>query len=148
MSKMTMDQAIAALEEVVAEFGEDYKYKHPEGSMDTCYYSDEAGNPGCIVGQVLAKHFPEELETIHRYEWEGAEVITTEDGSYAYVVPKTDGEALDSTEWAGRVFTKEAVYVLFGAQQVQDGGSRWGEALDEAKTRAINLKVLTTGSAE
>ena len=148
MSKMTMDQAIAALEEVVAEFGEDYTYEYPEGALDTCYYSDEAGNPGCIVGQVLAKHFPEIFEAVHKSEWEDAEVVTSEDGGYSYVVPSGNGEALGGTWWSGKVFTEGAIYVLFGAQQVQDEEASWGVALDVAKERAIEFKLLTTGSTE
>lgn len=104
-------EVLAVLDEIVAEFGDDYRYKD---HYEFCAYRSEAGQPQCIVGQVLARIAPELLPRVYNTQrWSSQDDIDH--------------------------FTPEANIVLQAAQNVQDGyGSKpgtWGEALDEAKSQ-------------
>lgn len=127
---VTKEKVIELLREVVAEFGEDYLYKIPDGCDGhdgRCLYvhTDDVGNrcPGCIVGQVLHRlGVPFDFFTNR----EGVEVWG--------ILPELEGQ--------GWKFTIDASKALEAAQAVQDkatdsfatpGDYTWGAALRAAE---------------
>jgi hypothetical protein len=105
MKHITTEDALRALEEAVAEKGEDYIY--PEAGK-TCYYALD-GAPSCLVGNAL-----------HRL---GYSILQLEEFrshpicSLPADVPMED-RALDA---------------FIRAQEAQDAGAPWGEALHVAR---------------
>lgn len=111
---------LTTLREVVEQFGPATTYAQryeeiTDGSYDTgmtCKYQID-GNPVCIVGVALDR-----LGIPYDPSWED-ESITSVAGEY-----------LDGT------FTDGAIGVLAVAQDRQDGGDSWGDALLAAERRA------------
>lgn len=116
--KITEEQFTAAMEAAVAERGEDYVYppQEEEGFADdyhtiggTCLYSDESGKPLCIIGVALSKIDPALVPT--HGSTEGASSLLS--------------KMVDS--FAVRVAAQNA-------QDAQDDGKPWGEALKQYKS--------------
>lgn len=120
MIEITLEAARAALKSVVAEFGEDYVYTEqaeypshvdPDGDAGgSCFYvhDSEGGSvPGCLVAQVLYKHFEWSIDDLKGIEGEGA-----------IDIPNLGGDVRR---------------YLAHAQSNQDTGSSWGQALRRAE---------------
>lgn len=115
---ITSSRVIEKLEEVVAEYGEDYVYQRPDGKDltggDGCMYV-HGDKPGCIAAQVFVK-LGTPLESLKRYE-----------GKQAMAVAKAVGG-----------FTPRAAFTLRAAQDAQDSGKTWGAAVKQAKSMLDN----------
>jgi len=112
--KLTREAVTAAIEKVVAEKGADYVYDREHGG---CTYSEQTPEgvvPSCIVGHVIAKMDPELFQRVAEYEsetggfwWTGVDI-------------RIPGIEQDSA----------VKYALREAQDAQDDGDTWGEALE------------------
>lgn len=122
MAEITLEAARAALKSVVSEFGEDYVYTEqnsypshidPDGPAGgSCFYvhdSETGSVPGCLVAQVLSKHFDWSIDQLKSIE-----------GTSAREIP---GLPADVGSY------------LWTAQCTQDGGLTWGEAAKAAERR-------------
>lgn len=120
MIEITLESARQALRSVVAEFGEDYVYveqneypSHVDPTGDaggSCFYvhdSDEGSVPGCLVAQVLHKHFDWSIDQLKDIE-----------GRSALDIPGLPSDVAD---------------YLYRAQYEQDSGTSWGSALAYAE---------------
>ena len=114
---ITFEQALAGLEKAVRLKGRSYKYEPPvvddaDGLTMCMYFETDSGQPSCIVGHVLADHGVtlESLGPANADETVGSLVAS-------------DVLALDARTEA----------LLVRAQQEQDNGTSWGEALRQAK---------------
>ncbi|MFD3952198.1 hypothetical protein ACFWRC_19505 [Streptomyces albidoflavus] len=115
--KVTPEQVLDVMREVVAEAGEEFVYKSPTG-LGICLYVHRtfgggADVPGCLVGQVLHR-LGVPLDELSRYE---AQLALT-------MAPKLvdAGENEDLLTSA-----------LNNAQMTQDAGHPWGAALRAAE---------------
>jgi hypothetical protein len=110
MEALTLDRAKALAAEVVAEFGENYKYPedHRQWHAGTrmCVYVHE-DKPSCFVGQILHRHGVS-LAALSLHEFKGAYRVTAD------LVPGTDVGAL---RYLNRL------------QDHQDEDNTWGSAL-------------------
>lgn len=110
MDVLTLDRAKELAQEVVTEFGADYKYpiehKRDDGLKLSCVYVHD-GKPSCLVGQILYRHGVS-LESLAQYEFSGAGVMT-------YQVTEAENDA---------------VAFLDVMQYYQDSGQTWGNALE------------------
>lgn len=112
MEALTFQRAVELAHEIVAGFGEDYKYpvahRVPEtgSTIPTCVYVHE-GEPSCLVGQILHRHGVS-LDMLSQHEFEGAWTV-------AFQLASADDKA--------RGF-------LLAAQTAQDRGQTWGEAVE------------------
>lgn len=106
---ISQDDALRALREVVAEFGEGYVYPTYLG----CRYSDVHGNPLCLVAHGLAKL--------------GVDNSLLQEGRSAELEIRTLIEK--------GIITADPIveYIYFAAQLEQDGGRTWGAALVAAE---------------
>jgi hypothetical protein len=111
---ITRSKAIAALEEAVAEKGEDYVYRtdNPGGQ---CYYSVD-GEPSCIVGHVFAKLDQELFRDVA--DWEAR-------------YHQSMSVRTVRTRWPSRM-DYDALEALSMAQVYQDAGRTWGQAVKAA----------------
>lgn len=125
----TKEDAFAQLREVAAG-REDYIYELPEDELiGECAYSTPAGEPSCIVGQVLHKYVPDMYQHVHKTEWdldEAQEVY----GFNARSVRDLQGRFLEH-------YDKEAVNVLDKVQRKQDNGTPWGEAIAHVEGKEV-----------
>lgn len=130
------DRALALLRQAVEQKGEDYVY--PSGDpysvgTKTCTYERD-GEPSCLVGHVLfIAGVP--VEVLARLDQYGETEFRTL--AYGSTCEDDDGneEVLQEPvlhEYAA--LTEEAVEALSAAQDTQDRGRTWGQAL----LRAIN----------
>lgn len=116
MTEITLEAVRAALKDVVSEFGEDHVYVErdkypshidPDGPAGgSCFYvhdSDKGSVPGCLVAQVLHKHFDWSIDQLKDIE-----------GRSAIDIPGLPKDVAD---------------YLYRAQEEQDGGASWGYAL-------------------
>lgn len=109
---ITVEQATKALEEIVAEYGEDYIYPGSSNPKQGCIYRDEYGQPSCIVGHVLSRLEPEAFESISAVE---------------------NPLRLDAIG-ARRVLDKQILEdALNHLQSAQDAGETWGAAFRSYK---------------
>lgn len=116
MTKLTYTAVQEALKESVEEKGADYVYPYAKG-LGACKYAENDGSPSCIVGHVLAKLDPEMFAKVK--EAEGRE-----SGSFPVSM------LLDAEEFYSEVeLSFPLVTALASAQNMQDTGSTWGEAL-------------------
>lgn len=124
------DQAVALLRKVV--YGrEEYVYERFPASANLgsddagyCLNFDLDGNPSCVVGHVLVEM---------GLSFEQAEVLgIATNRAVCTVVP-----ILNEYPEFGWSFSQEAENVLTAAQQAQDDGRPWGEALEEAERVAF-----------
>lgn len=115
----TAQQALELLEKAVATRGEDYVYpKRPSINNDptpTCLYAYQ-GKPDCLIGVALSIA-----------GWTIEELVALEDHGVRYA-PALAANVSDA-----------ARLVFQAAQNVQDGGSTWGAALDNARDEVESL---------
>lgn len=120
----TLDGAMALrlLREVVAE-RPDFVYRPPDPNSVGCMYV-YAGQPSCLVAQVLARAGAP-LSDIARLD--------------------NRGPARDALpHLPGWTFTTKAVWILDAAQDKQDQEVPWSQALEAAESRAASLGVVVT----
>lgn len=106
MSELTHEEARALLARAVEEKGADYVYPEFETG---CSYLDGEGNPSCLVGFVLTYAGVSGFEIENCEGTQAAEVV---------------GSIFPDTEDRVRA-------ALRAAQQVQDNGGTWAEAVVE-----------------
>ncbi len=114
-------RAVELRAEAVTQRGGDFVYEHHnDGGTIACYYVWR-GQPDCIAGNALhrAGVSIDALSTI-----EGCTITTLRAGPDAGVL-------------GGVRFSKAAIGVLYAAQDAQDQGLSWGEALKQAQKAAI-----------
>lgn len=111
--------ALRLLEQVVAEYGADYRYggndEHP-----ICTYTRN-GQPSCLIGHVL-----------HRHGISIADLIGLDE---TFIVPDIDRVWRDNPDW----MSAAAAAVLDVAQAAQDSGHPWGVALRDARLKHQQL---------
>ena len=113
MKHITKEDALRALEEAVAEKGEDYIYQYTDSDdwrSYTCTYV-RAGEPDCMIGNALHR-LGVPLDAFAPHEEKAFDRIADD------VAPGIE---------------EEAVRALRAAQSVQDQGRTWGEALRAAR---------------
>lgn len=119
------DETLSLLRAAVELKGEDYVYTNPNGEMATidggitdCFYVDESGDdavPSCIVGHVFhAMGIP----VLDMLKIEGSSVNSD----------VTEDLLRDNSIQV----TPRATRLLYSAQDLQDSGHTWGEAVDDA----------------
>lgn len=124
--KVTPQQLLSLLEEVVAAKGADYVYSSEESVEESvrdsaydgsCRYvhhlSDGSKVPGCIVGTLLHDKFGVSI----------AGLMSEEGKSATYAVPFLLPEK----------FTSTTLDMLSAVQINQDGGMTWGEAVENVR---------------
>lgn len=130
--QMTKDEVQGILREIVDKVGEDHVYEQPtyqgydeytddpvEVKAEECYYSNPDGTPGCLVGQLLAREFPEYYKEIHYIEWDKTKKNgTPPKAEPVYCLPEISIK-----------FTDDALVHLERVQNMQDLGASWGEAI-------------------
>lgn len=105
--------ALRALEEAVAEYGEDYVV-----GADSCLYTDDEGKH-CLVGLALKKLG---LPIPHVGHPKNVDVFSD-----------------IWQDWYPHTFTIDARRVLSSAQELQDGSHPWGVVLEVVKTGDYSL---------
>ncbi|WMI33977.1 hypothetical protein SEA_ERENYEAGER_107 [Microbacterium phage Erenyeager] len=134
MKTFTDEQVTEAIERVVADRGEDYVYDNGRNKKweQGCFYASKDGeSPSCVVGFVVNALNPEAFRKIVEVEIGGGASFDVQD-ALAY----TDGELNISTE-ARRALQK--------AQDEQDGGKPWGDALASYKAVLGDSGALDDG---
>lgn len=115
----TYDQTIELLQRAVAEKGDSYVYEKELG-LFPCRYFNNQGTPSCIVGHVFDYVG---LLTVIDDSRNYSQVNGTIGGSGQRVMPEPIAEA----------FSDASFVALQAAQDAQDDGKTWGEALIAAK---------------
>ncbi len=117
MKHISTADALRALEEAVAEKGEDYIYPWTDiDGEDQCAYLDNKGNPSCIAGHALvALGVPKWLLADHNTGYNVGDL-------WSKGLVEMDADAREALQWA---------------QTAQDSGHPWGEALRRAR-RAVD----------
>lgn len=120
MTAFTEEEVTKVFEDVVLEFGANYKYPTQEENPEywsesgvACVYVTKKGKVACIVGQIY-----------HRL---GA---TTQQ-------LQGNGGATGKGNDLGFVFPENVRLGLSCAQSAQDQGNTWGQALDEYKLQVF-----------
>lgn len=119
------EEVMAALRKAVELKGEDYTYPDNEMADGTCRYATAESTPSCIVGHVVHILDPEAFAQLARVEGEhGTDAASSLawrpiDGGEGYLAPGF---------WSDR-----AAGFLQAAQNMQDGGFTWGDALAHAE---------------
>lgn len=103
ITSFTAEDARALLVRAIEEKGADYVYPRPNAGQ--CYYFHDTNEPGCLIGTVLAYLGFDSSEVR-----EGCSASENIPG----LIPITPMEVTDA---------------LFHAQEMQDTGSTWGQAL-------------------
>lgn len=120
MITIDVDTSLRLLREVVTEFGGRTVYVIP-AAYDTCVYADK-GECSCLVGHVLVR------------AGVSVDVLDGEEGPITGLV--LEGiEVTDTARW-----------VLAAAQEAQDIGETWGEALKRAEEAAAEYADLESTS--
>lgn len=121
---INIDDVTAAMERAVALKGADYVYPDADG----CRYSWNDGTPACIVGHVAADLWPDKFKEVADYE-RVEEASGSVDGAFVF--------GLGEDRAGGGVLSIQPDRVvrnaLQRAQNTQDNGFTWGEALAEYK---------------
>lgn len=116
-----VEEARGLLKRAVEMYGEDWAYI-PVKTRGTCYYAprpdlfgadDPRGQSGCLVGTAL------ELGGVNT--WEIKDVLSPVEG----LNPDLRGQGVQ--------LTNDAAFYLAAAQDLQDEGATWGEALYAAE---------------
>lgn len=117
-------KAVELLKAAVAERGERYVYSEPE---DGCVYVAD-GAPSCLVGEALVAHG---LPVGFFYQ------AVSYDKQFA---AEANGLPMSLLHKAGVLpfVTARARAALTAAQNVQDQGCSWGDALERAEREALN----------
>lgn len=114
--EITLDKALKALDEAVAEKGREYVYPIEEQAAYACQYLTREGKASCIVGNVLLRlGVPVEFLPQH-----GA--------------PGIDAASLLDVLRERGILTieSEAIALLEAAQAEQDNGTTWGRSAHTA----------------
>ena len=137
--RITAKQVKKKLRRIANAKGPEYTYVAPsyeDEYGDTveaqeCYYTDEEGNPSCIIGHLLAEDAPGALRVIHVAEWKGGDLPY--EGPACFQVTEFmknpvypyNNPIVDLTE----IYTEDAIKVMATAQRKQDTGTSWGEVV-------------------
>lgn len=127
----TFEQVLEATRAIVDERGHDFiyqqvvRYHEPLGrEIPQCVYADDEGQPSCLVGHVIHRLDPEAFETLARRE------------------RSEGGDIADSLRLRGHLpqdfWTDDAEAAMVYAQDVQDSGDTWSEALHAAENLAAD----------
>lgn len=122
---ITFSTVAETLREVVTE-RPDYVYDSPSEGGE-CTYTTPAGEPSCLIGQVIFRLDPDALKEINREEWNDQEEFVTS--------PTVCG-----LDWAYDQLSDQERNVLRAAQVVQDQGGTWGEALNAFEFEARYIR--------
>lgn len=128
---LTYDRALSLLNAAIAEKGEDYKYpKNPSVFGGCVYFDPDTRQPSCIIGHVLA--------------YLG---LTAEDMEIDSPLPDIDSRnalAFASLVEEGdiQVDSPRTEALLQVAQEQQDQGSSWGDAVAAAVSYAARRTIL------
>lgn len=121
MTKFTKAQILEAAEHAVEKMGADYVYPRSQPNSPDygdCVYAEPDGSPSCIVGHIVAELDPESFALIT--ELRGGDRIFPADRLW---------------ESGFETHSEVAVDALVNAQEAQDNGETWGEALLRLKER-------------
>jgi hypothetical protein len=120
--RITHEDVLRVMTEVVEEYGHDHVYQKqpgPRGPKDLCVYIKD-GKPSCLIGHVLVRL--------------GVDVGFLTDRNSSQI----NGHGFTSSG-SNLPWTAEAAQVMQAAQHIQDMGAPWGEALRAARSTAQNL---------
>jgi len=118
----TCEEAIGLLEQVVAEFGEDYVYEYPDPLHPVrCYYVWN-GQCSCLIGHAL-----------HRAGWSIEQLAPLDRGTPGVAGPALITSAAELGLISELELSAEAARTFGVAQGLQDDGSSWGVALADAR---------------
>lgn len=128
----TYEEVVAAIDGIVAEYGEEYEYQYPEyvdeeGAICEaydCVYADQQGNPSCIVGVYLSREEPEIYADVIAWEWGSSYVPNSR--AISDVFKGLEGVQVDCME-------DKAKRYLELLQRKQDAGLPWGQATIDAQ---------------
>lgn len=115
MTTITKSIVIDTLRSIVEEYGQDYVYPAAK-TGDVCTYANSDGTPSCIVGHFISRIDPEGFKKVANME-------------------ASEGESFSpdaALKYAGILYDTESDYALSEAQDAQDSGQTWGDALQEA----------------
>lgn len=137
---LSTEAVTKALEEAVAEKGEEYVYESPltdyyEGD---CFYATPEGAPSCIVGHVFAKLDPEGFQRLFHNEWDGYDPDRSDDDEDEDWSSPTSMSVEGAVESLEEKPEEEATIALWLAQQAQDKGHSWGVAQKVYRTALEN----------
>jgi len=135
MGKITARQVIDTLEEIVAQYGEDYTYK-PVNFASECRYSTPEGEPDCIVGQVVYRLVPDAFQKIVAIERENKNYgfgVAWDDFHGSFPQNEAEEDYRSVVYDAMEHFDSEANCILTHAQRDQDCCEAWGSVLDAAR---------------
>jgi hypothetical protein len=136
-------RAVDLMRQAVKSKGEDYLYPQVSVGMGgpSCLYTTPSGDPSksqpsCIVGHALA-YAGTPIEVLHAIDFGGV-VIDDEFGEYESEgpldsTPIYDDDVLAWLSRNGIEVTREAVDAFRIAQNDQDNGVAWGEAVERAQ---------------
>ena len=125
-------EVLAAMEEVVNEYGHDFVYTKPANS-DVCQYM-HGEQPGCLIGHVLVRL------GAHGEVLRIAEGNFIDANSHGLGVEEFLGILAPTWGTLGYSLTEDAVRALTVAQNLQDCSNTWGRALEAAQedVRSLN----------
>jgi len=127
-----VQRALSVMSKVVDEAGRDHVYVKPD-VLTGCRYVHGIGSsqqPGCLIGHVL-----------HRLGLSLADLHATDEGG------PDGGEDAAITDYGSRLgLHPVTVDVLAEAQGVQDDGTPWGGAYDDALARLARLTGMAVTS--
>ena len=121
-------EVLAAMEEVVNQYGGDFVYTKPANS-DVCQYM-HGEQPGCLIGHVLVRLGAQ------------AEVLRVAEQNFitgqGHGLGVEDFLGILAPTWStlGYSLTEDAVHMLTVAQNLQDCSNTWGRALEAAQEDA------------
>lgn len=138
---VTYDEALAALQAVVAELGEDFVY-----TDHACHYIDKDETPSCGVGHVYVRlNLKDEMlraidvwqedQGVPVYRRSVESDYQPRAGRLAELIARRDGVVLD----------READLLLGMFQGYQDGRNSWGESLRLAVARIEGDRLRQSG---
>lgn len=129
MTIFTKTAVIKAMEEIVAELGEDYVYPRAV-EYKSCVYAED-GEPSCFVGRVIAKLDPEKFQEIAEIEKKIGGSWSADDFSGEYSVGYD--EAKEVNIYLKLDATKAGLVAMYAGQRKQDRRETYGVALKAAK---------------
>lgn len=115
VTALTYERVNSILDQILAEFGEDYVYVKPN-ALDGCRYVHGVyplEQPGCIIGQLLHQ-LGVPLDALTRHEGKAADVVVKK------LFPETD--------WL-------VARYLSIIQEEQDSHETWGRAVEYGRMR-------------
>lgn len=137
MTVLTKDAVTEKLNGLLEAKGEGYVY--PMGGSG-CFYAEPGGAPSCIVGHVIAALDPDLFKDVANAEgFQGESYSAKEVFTDGFELPPTDDWTLEEREnfehgygprRKGETESTVLTMALQAAQEVQDGGGTWGEAVE------------------